>query len=160
MKKILKYRILVSQKTIIAYFQGNIDAEDLINFKLSMSKDKNYNPTFSIISDLRMCHFNFKEEGVLKYISFVKENDKISIDRKIVFLTEKPNEVVIGTLFEILKGKLLLKSSIYTTVLSSVKWVFGSLDNLELIKDTLEQIKNNSDLIINNANLKENSLYN
>tara|TARA_R110002050_G_scaffold297339_1_gene458589 strand:+ start:8635 stop:9078 length:444 start_codon:yes stop_codon:yes gene_type:complete len=140
MVKIFRYKILVPHKTIIAYYQGEINVQDLIEFKVLMSNDPDYDPAYNLILDFRKCRMNFGQEGVLEYIEFVKNNDKIRVARNTLFLTDRPNEVALTILFDFLKGQLPLKTAVFTTVEALLKWLFGSFENNTYVHNEINEL--------------------
>lgn len=141
MEKPFTYKILIPHKTIVSYYYGDISIDDLINCKTQMSEDKDYNPNYNLLLDFRNCNLNFSKASVIKHVEFVQNNKKIRADRFTVFLTEKPNEVVLTKLFEMLKGDLPIKTAIFTTPKAAVNWLFNSFDNLALFENTIENLK-------------------
>ena len=68
MKSCISYKIIPEKKLVLEYFCGNLVWDDLINNKKKLALEKNYNPTFNIIDDVRDAFVVYKEENIVEFV--------------------------------------------------------------------------------------------
>ncbi len=78
-------------------------------------------------------------------MAFVKNYPNIQGTRRSAYLTSKPNEVVITTLFSKLICDTFIKTNIFSTIIATVNWLNKEgVDNqfLSLVINELKEHKN------------------
>lgn len=130
MKGFSKYKILKEQKLIILFNQGNIDINDIKLCRERIINDKDFEPSYNLLLDLRYSKLKTTVDDVKEFGFFITENRELNKESIKVLLTNNPENVVY-TLF--------LKSSIENDhysykILSSLA---GSLSHLGVNKKYL-----------------------
>lgn len=142
MNKKCIYTILKDINLITEYYHGQILIEDVIDLKKKLFVDNKYHPEFNIIMDFRDARAVFDKSGLMKYISFGKENLKYTGQKNIAFLTSKPNEVVLGTIFEKLNDELPFNTKLFSTLEAAMSWLNLNYSSLERIRETIIKLAN------------------
>lgn len=117
------YEIFPALKLIVEYYAGDISLDLLIGTKKEISKNKNYNPNYNLIMDMRDSNFQYARESVNKFTDFFKSFQTIIGKRKVAYLTRNPNEVVATKLFSQQISDLELDTQTFTTVPAIINWV-------------------------------------
>lgn len=138
-----KYRILKEQKLVIKYYSGNLSLKELYDFVEYTGNDTDYLPTMSVINDLRDCFIAIDNEGILDFIHKIKENQKVYDQRKSVFLTDTPNQVVFSSMIEFFKNEPLIELNIVSTIERALRCLMISKVDDGLIHRTLHELKLN-----------------
>ena len=134
------YRIIPEKNLIIEYYCGSITIEHLIKLKNQMSKEPEYNPSFSIIDDFRDARLLFKKEDIQAYMDYVKNTQKTFGKRKTVFITKTPDQVVRTTLFDILID-LPISIKTVSTIKAAIEWLeLGEGEN-DIINSIINNLK-------------------
>ena len=102
MGKFGTYKILNDRPLIVEYYNGIMTAEDFIHFKNVIKKEPNYNLYSNTIIDLRDCDVRIEMENLKIIIDFLKSNFEKKENRTVAYLTSKPNEIVLATLYSVL----------------------------------------------------------
>jgi hypothetical protein len=139
MEKVGAYKIIYDRPLIVEYYNGLITAEDLIYLKNVIKEEPNYNLYFNTILDLRDCDLQINTEGLRTIVDFfISSSEKTGI-RKVAYLTSKPNQVVIATLYSILveSSGLNFDPNIFSTIEAVVR-LFG--DHIITQKELVEII--------------------
>lgn len=151
MIKIGAYKILYDKNLIVEYYNGIINAEDLIFLKNVIRNEPDYNLYSNTILDFRDCDLQIDYKGITKIIDFFKSKHVVNGSRKIAYLTSKPNQVAIATMYSQLakESELGFNPNIFTTIEATAK-LFGPavITEKELIK------------IIDQLKTKPNNVYN
>lgn len=117
------YRIFKEEKLIIKYYSGEVGLAENIAFMKTLVADEEFAADYDIISDLRECNIVAKIEELPEYINCLENELKLRTGKRIAFLTMKPNEVVLSTLFLHEAGGMFKSANIFTTVEAMVKWL-------------------------------------
>lgn len=143
MEKVGAYKIIYDRPLIVEYYSGVITVEDLIHFKNIIKEEPNYDLYFNTILDFRDCDLQIDKKGLAAIVDFLDSSFEKSGNRKVAYLTSKPNEVVSATLYSILveKSKLSFITNIFST-LDAVIGFFGEkiITKKELI-ETFDELK-------------------
>lgn len=138
------YKILPSEKLIIEYYYGEVTEDVIIDMKIRIKNDKNYNSGFNSILDFRDSVFNISSSGMTKLVNFVRDNISHDKSRKIGLLTHTPNHVVVTTLFTSHDDDLSMKYQIFSTLKATISWVTNcdNFDNkFKLIIKTIDKLR-------------------
>lgn len=148
MEKFGTYKILYDRPLIVEYYNGLITVEDFIHLKNTITKEPNYNFYSNTILDLRDCNIKIEMEELETLINFYRENFEKKEDRTVAYLTSKPNEIVLATLYSVLveNSDLNFNTNVFTTIKPIVR-LFGEeiiteKDYIEII-DELKTSPNN-----------------
>jgi hypothetical protein len=126
MEKFGTYKILHDRQLIIEYYNGLISAEDLIHMKVVIKEEPDYNFYSNTILDLRDCDVKIDMEELKTFIDFFKLNYEKKEIRTAVYLTSKPNEIVLATLYSVLaeNAELNFNPNVFSTIEAIVR-LFG-----------------------------------
>ena len=130
MSDIYKYSILKDIGLVIQYHQNNITKNKMQQLKSDIINDKDFNPKFGFIVDLRNATINLTEDELLEYGNWVKENVKLTGLMRLVLLTSTPDHVTKTILFTLNENISPLQYRTFSTVEASIKWL--NIDNCHL----------------------------
>ena len=138
------YKILKKEKLIIEYYYGEITEKVIIDMKIIIACDKNYNNSFNSILDFRDSVFNIGSVGMKKLVGFVRDNIIHNDDRKIALLTNTPNHVAITTIFTNHNNDLSMQYKIFSTLKATACWITNCKDcddYYKLIIKTIDKLR-------------------
>jgi hypothetical protein len=124
MQNSIKYTIYKEHGLVISWYSGIIGIPDIREHLIKLSCDPDYSPEFDEIHDFRFCEFSF-ETSALKTgtVNFLRDELKIAARRKVIFLTTKPKQVVMTTLFSKIIGELPMLLQVYSTTRAASKYL-------------------------------------
>lgn len=134
--------IIPEKKLIIEYFSGKIELKDILELKSRESDQKEYNPNYNIIDDSRNVEFLIRKNEIECYVDHLRNNKSFVRNRYVAYLTETPNQVVVATLFNVLKKELPINVKIVSTTIAALNWVGVSANQLKNIEFYLHILKN------------------
>ncbi|MBN1599844.1 MAG: hypothetical protein JW894_16230 [Bacteroidales bacterium] len=126
---------------ILEYYQGYIQASDIIGLKIKIGKNKEYSPNFNIIHDFRDTSFLFSESELLKLIDGLKSNSTIYGSRKAAYITKTPMQMAATTLFKVMKNEYLLDVNTVGSLTAAIEWVELSKEDYEEIENCLAELR-------------------
>jgi len=144
MKPYICYKIIPEKKLVLEYFCGNLSWKDLMENKKILALDKNYDPTFNIIDDVRDAYIVFEEDGISEFVKLINENINLKGERKTAILTDTPNQLVNSELLNSRDKDVLFKLKTVSTLEAATKWVNTSPSDFNFIENSLAELKNNA----------------
>ena len=132
------YKIDVQHKVIFYSFIGHIQMKEIEEILTKVSSEKNYSKYFDQVFDLRFCELSIDHDDLSEFVTFVKDDIKIDAYRKDIYLTSRPNEVVVATIW----STLIKNFQIVPNVISTVDMVERILSRPNLDKDELNKLLN------------------
>ncbi|MDE5416487.1 hypothetical protein L3049_00605 [Labilibaculum sp. DW002] len=135
---VYKYSILKDVGLIIQYHQNNITKERMKQLKSNIINDKDFNPKFGFIVDIRKAKVNLTENELLEYGNWVNENLKLTGLMRLVLLTSTPDHVTKTIIFSLNENISPLQYKTFSTLAASVKWLNIDLENLDFIEKEIE----------------------
>lgn len=141
MEQNLNYQIFPDKKLIVEYYYGSVRLNDLILYQNNVSFDKYYNPNYNVINDYRDAKLILNEKDIVKYINFIKTSPKLYGSRRIAQITNSPDQVVITTLFNLLKSDLPVKVHVVSTLGAAINWVGLDYTDRDLVEACIVGIK-------------------
>ncbi|NOQ28341.1 MAG: hypothetical protein GQ564_23510 [Bacteroidales bacterium] len=135
------FKIIPDKKLIIEYFSGKIELKDILELKRRESIEKEYNSNFNIIDDSRDAEFLLNQNEISTYVNHIINNKLINGKRNAAYLTKTPNQVVIATLFDMLKKELPINVKIFSTVEVAMNWLELSEEDKKLVEFYLEELR-------------------
>ncbi len=145
------YKIIPDKKLVIEYYSGELDYDDLIEFKKAIIKEPEYDFYFQTIVDLRYCFLKTNPQDFVNWIDFINTNFGNERVRKVAYLTSKPNEVVLTTLF-LHQHKQFVKSlsaNVFSTIEGVVSWFGHDVISIKELDNILEELKNSNKNVFN-----------
>lgn len=143
MDNVFKYKIIKDWKIIVTYYAGDTTLDELKDAAILMSKDEEYSPNFSVINDLRDCNLHVDVEEVEGYVEFMKNDLGMMSNRIVSFLTLKPMEVVLSSLFSESVRNHAIFGKVFTTTFSAIKWLMHPYMNEEKFESIIAEMKTN-----------------
>lgn len=141
MKNYINYVILKEKKLIFEYYYGQIYLNDFIKIHESKSNEKDFNPNYNLLIDFRDAEIHLSKEDVLELVQFHKNNRKLFGTRYAAHITKTPEQVVAGTMFDILNNELPVKIKIFSTLGASLDWVGLSIKDQNIIESYIDTFK-------------------
>ncbi|MCF8379918.1 MAG: hypothetical protein K9H49_10100 [Bacteroidales bacterium] len=115
----------------------------------SLSSESEYSSKYDVINDFRDCNLQIEIDEIQEYIDFLKNDLQILERKKIVFLTSKPNEVVLTHLFSDYVSNLWINGQIFTTSKAALTWLSNqNIDYLDF-ENIIAEIKTLPDNVYN-----------
>ena len=145
MEKFGSYKILKKEKLIVEYHFGDINIADFINSRIMISSDSEYNPDFDLIFDFREVNMIVSQQDINKFVVFFKNYIPILGKRKSAYLTSKPNEVVITTLFSMNIKELSVLPNTFSTLEGVTAWIGNKEINTQILGDIIRELKTHPD---------------
>lgn len=145
MNKGTSYIILPDLKLIIELFSDSTTVNDAIELKKMEINDINYDSSFNFLVlflNIDLPITNVSETEIKKYVESIKSNKQIISNRKSAIITEKPNQVVLGTLYEMTVKELPMNYRIFSSIKAALNW-FGLPGEYEsIVLKNIEVLKN------------------
>ncbi len=106
-----------------------MDIEEVL---IKSSSNSDYSKYFDQVFDFRFCEFSFGIDELSAFVSFIKNEIKIDAVRTDIYLTNRPDEVVITTIFSELIKNFQIKPHIVSTIEKTTQIL--SRPDLDIIK--------------------------
>ena len=136
-----EYKILTDYRLILLHYRGKASLDDLFNTIRVVAKDKDFNPNFSILNDLRDCTLMTDKKSIQKLTDFVKNNSGVYSERKTAMLTDTPGQVVFSTLLVDLKNESRVSIKIVSTLESAIMFLTGETEKINYLSGIIEQLR-------------------
>lgn len=133
------HKILTLEKLIIEYYYGEVTKDVIIDMKINIVNNKDYNPDFNSILDFRDSVMNVNHDDIMEIVNFIQDNIELNSNRKIALLTHTPMHVI-TTLFTEFGSNLPMHYKIFSTLRNAVSWT-NDIDNFELITKTIDGLR-------------------
>ena len=141
MKSKISYQIIPENKIVLECFCGDLLWKDLINNKKKLLLEKEYDPTFNIIDDVRNAFVTYDEDDIKEFVELISDNKKLYGKRKSVILTKTPNQIINSIMLDSLKKSLPINFKSVSTLQEALKWVEISHKDYQFIEDSLDKLK-------------------
>ena len=135
------YKILSDLRLVVVYYHGSVSIDDMIEFALFISTQENYNKEYNQLIDFRESDVEINPKDIKKWIEFLKNNPRFIGYRKTAFLTAKPIDVVVATLYREWKGNLPIDINDFSTLRAAIQWINFPFDVSEIISYTIDSLK-------------------
>lgn len=130
------YKIFSELKLIVNYYFGEVSVSDLKIRMQAISLDSAFSEEYDIVNDFRDCNLNVHVNDLISYIDYLQNEIRVITKRKSVLLTNKPNQVVLTTIF----SNKLLNTQLTPLVCSTIDAAIPFLNKKGLDKKTLERM--------------------
>ncbi len=147
MNKFGAYKIFTTERLIIEYHFGDINIDDFIESRKIISSDQEYNPDFDVIFDFRNANMIVDEKDIKRFVEFFKKYTPIMGKRHSAYLTSKPNQVVITTLFSINIEGAPISPMTFSTFEGVVNWLNSKNLKKDDLANIIDELKTRSDNI-------------
>lgn len=142
MNAVIKYIIDTENEIIYHSYIGDIEAKNLVELDLDLSSNPDYSSAYDQIHDLRYCNLLINPNEIDGYIDFLENQVKINKSRNEIYLTNKPNQVALSTLYSSSLDKLHIQGHVHSTIESVIKTLPNKnlqIASLEKILDSLRE---------------------
>lgn len=92
------FKILKDLNLIISYYSDEFSLRCIKECTRRLVIDPSYSVHYDTITDLRNANLKIDAQDVRKYIDYIKNDLNIVVKKKLVYLTNKPHEVVLTTI--------------------------------------------------------------
>lgn len=138
--KRINYTISVELGLIVEHYWGSITMDDIIALKKAISKQTHYSPKYDVIMDFRSAQLNFTVHEVGDYVRFANKFSNIVAKRKTGFITSRPKQVALTTIFGYIKGNLPIQSQTFSTLNALLVWFNKPLHSYCTIENILNDL--------------------
>ena len=144
MKDYSAYKIDVQDKVIYYSFIGSVKIKEIKEILTKSSSDSNYSKFFDQVFDYRFCEMSIDIKEIPSFVSFVKNEIEIDAIRTDIYITNRPNEVVLTTIFSKLIEYFQIKPHVVSTIERTLQIL--SKPNIDIIKmeNILNDLKNST----------------
>ena len=135
--KKFEYRILPEHGIIVEKISGLVTGHELIGFKKNEMQDKDYQFHFDVIADLRKVDFASVEDIVEAFFGFYQEYFPLMKNKKSAYITRKPLQVAVLTLYGDKLKSTPMDIRIFSTTEAAVNWIGLTSSSLKFHEDIL-----------------------
>ena len=129
---------------MVECYKGQLNAEAAINYKKAMLKDRDYDPAYNIITDLREIEVNINPGNLHHITDFFDFLKNTPVKRKVALITDKPSQTVLAHFFKELGSETIIHYDVFCTVEAAVGYVGLTKNELILIEETLQHLSRNT----------------
>lgn len=141
------YKIIPESNLIIENFKGVITSESFLSFKTKVVSDKDYTKAYNYLDDYRDATFDTTRDEVKLYLDFAKKYEIRNSAQKSALLTETPNQVVMLSIYELLKSDFPDMIRIFSTLKFAYSWLNLSYKEKNMANEILNDLKNSIETI-------------
>lgn len=134
----LAYKIDIDNEIVFHSYSGDIKIIDIKNLLIELSSKTGYSKSFDQVFDFRFCNLCISIDELPEFANFFKNEIKDDVNRKYIYLTNKPHEVALTIIFGQLIENLQIKPQVVSTLERTIRTL--SKPNLDINK--LENILN------------------
>lgn len=136
-----KYRIDIKLEVIFIVFTGIIKISDVQEFLLELTSNPAYSNSFDKVYDFRYCNLSIRRDELPNFLDFIKNELDVDSTRKEIYITSKPNEVVVTTLYGLLIQEFQFHPHIVSTINKTIKILSNPNLNKDLLEKTLDELR-------------------
>lgn len=141
MTGIYKYIILKELRLIIQFHQTEVNFEDIKNLKTQIIQDKDYDPSYKTLADLRLAKIVSKNiDEVHLYGKWLSEMVEVNGEFSKAIITSTPNQVAISTIMSKTKALKDFSYNIFSTLAGSLSYLQIHNRNFKFIENTIESM--------------------
>ena len=126
-RKYIDYKIVQAFKLIIESYVGDVTVMDIIKNKKRITEVEGYKADYNLILDFRDANLQINKTELDRLVVYFKENHIYHKEKRVAYLTDKPNEVVVTTLF----ASKIKEIPIHPEVFSTVEAVAGYMNMVD-----------------------------
>ncbi len=126
------YKFEYKERILFKYYFGLISLEFIKNSWLNaMSQNIITSDTLGFVLDYRKASFNFEINKYVELAHFYQEYPNVFGNRRIAFVTERPNDIVYPMLLQIwAKG---YETKPFSTIEAAMHWIYNSIPKSNLM---------------------------
>ncbi|MDO9273915.1 MAG: hypothetical protein Q7T92_00010 [Lutibacter sp.] len=135
------YKIFLNKNLTVKYYNGILSLSDIIDSISVSGQHPDWKPTMNIIHDIRDVVLDLEEKEIQELLQYVKEDKKLYGERKVAFITNRPNQVVFTFILTNIKNESLVNMNTFSTLNAAIEWVELPITDLEMIENCINKLK-------------------
>jgi hypothetical protein len=135
------YHIDKEHEIIFYYYHESITAQDFKEIELKLTSDPNFNKKYDQIHDLRYCNLTANLNEIKDYVRFVKDVLQVDDIRTEIYITSKPNEVALASIYEKLVDSFKFQPHIVSTLEKATQLLLKPNIDTPIIHNALEKLR-------------------
>ncbi len=139
----MKYKILHEYQLIVRYFNGHVDLSAFYNAIAQSTHDSDYNASYSGLYDIRDAQFAIDETSLRWLVEKVRSNQTFLTKRKLIFLTNQPNQVVFSSLLKKFSILGLYDLQVFSTLNAALNYLKLNDTDSEIVRQLLNTMRTN-----------------
>lgn len=121
---ISKFSIVPECNLLLEFYAGSISLPHFFALKQQEAKHPLYSPRLSVITDIRNVDYHiFNKDFILQFVQFIKSNEIFNAQRKLVIITQTPNQVVWAQLYDDFIQEIGVHVKTVTSLASAYSWL-------------------------------------
>jgi hypothetical protein len=141
------YKIFPEDRLIVEYHAGDINIDDFIESRKVISSAQEYSADYDLVLDFRDVNMIVTSKDIARFVDFFRGFDQIHGTRKSAYLTRKPNEVVVTTLFSMKVKDSGLTPMTFSTIDALVLWLNKKKVDKDFLNGIIEELKTQPDTL-------------
>jgi hypothetical protein len=141
MQSVYKYSIIKNLNLILQFHQNEITVEGLKKLKQDIYNDKDYNPDFFVLMDIRFATIKMNQEELIQLMNWINENSKSSGKYPTIIITDSPEQVAKSMMYRVNDKIKKFQIRIFSTLEKSLITMGIDFSNLESIETELKKMK-------------------
>lgn len=136
------YHILPDLNLIIECYIGDFEFKDIFECKKLEIKDPEWRDNYDVLGDIRKGKISLTSQDIENLNTYYQGNKEIIAQRKSAVLTDRPSQVVFGTLlrdYTKLKESLVIPN-VFSTTEAALSWLGIDQKEGERINKVLSQL--------------------
>ncbi|WP_068472574.1 hypothetical protein [Saccharicrinis aurantiacus] len=136
----INYKIDTESKILYIVYKGTITIDSILQSVEEIISHPNYSVDYDSIVDMQTCHLNINLKELNRISNFLDIDPKLDAYRNSIYLTNKPNEVVITTLY----SKLIKNSKVTPHIISTIEAAQSHLSShieIDQLKSNLDSLR-------------------
>lgn len=126
------YKVYPVKRFILQRLLGVVNMANLLKTKLEQDQDPDFDPDFSLLTDVREADVQFTPAEIQAYIQYLQAEFKDSTGRKIALVTSSPMAVAVGTLIQSNTAEISDELQLFSTIPAALIWLGVDLPKAEV----------------------------
>ncbi len=140
MQNIYKYLIIKKVGLVIQFHQNELTYNGIKKLKLDIINDKDFNPNFGFLIDIRKAKITMTAEELEDYGDFVADNLKLEELKRLAILTEHPGQVAMSMIYSLNERLKPLQYRIFSTLDGAIHWLHIDISQIGMVQSEINKI--------------------
>ena len=140
MQGIYKYLIIKKVGLMIQFHQNELTLKGIKKLKLDIINDKDFNPNFGFLIDIRKAKITMTVEELDDYGNFVADNLKLEGLKRLALLTEQPEQVAKSMIYTLNKRLKPLQYETFSTLDGAIHWLHIDISQIGMVQSEIKKI--------------------
>lgn len=140
MQGVSNYRILKELRLIILFHQHSLSIEDLKILRTQAKEDKDFDPSFRILVDIRDVKIDITIKEMKSYGDWMAKNSDLLHNTPKVILTSSPKQVVMASIFNRLKRIKKYNYKIFSNLDNSLRHLDIDVEDYQFVEDEIAKM--------------------